>query len=137
MRRCERYGRSLLNDLNRWCVGWIDWNMVLDEMGGPNHAGNYCSAPIIANTQTGDLDIQSSYYYIGHFARFIERGARRLLCATSHDALQAAAFLNPDGKIAIVVLNLSDDRIAFQLKLSGAAAATESFPHSIATYIAT
>jgi len=47
----ERYGRSLINDLNRWTVAWVDWNLILDERGGPNHVGNYCSAPILVDTQ--------------------------------------------------------------------------------------
>ena len=43
----ERYANSIINDLNRWTVGWLDWNLILDESGGPNHVGNLCSAPII------------------------------------------------------------------------------------------
>jgi glucosylceramidase len=131
----ERYGRSMLNDLNHWAVGWIDWNLLLDETGGPNHAGNLCSAPILADTRTGELLYQSSYYYIGHFARFIRPGARRVLCATGHDVLQATAFMNRDGTMAIVVLNLSDEHIAFNLKVKGIVAQAQSLPHSIATYV--
>jgi glucosylceramidase len=131
----ERYGHSVMNDLNHWAVGWIDWNLVLDETGGPNHAGNFCSAPIIADTRVGMLHYQSSYYYLCHFARFIRPGARRILCATSCDALQAAAFLNPDGKIAVVALNLTNETIPFALKLDGTVATTQSLPHSIATYV--
>ena len=100
-----------------------------------NHAGNFCSAPIIADTRTAELHYQSSYHYIGHFARFIRPGAQRILCATSRDALQAAAFLNPDGTIAVVVLNLTGETIPFALKLDGSAAMTESLAHSIATHV--
>jgi glucosylceramidase len=131
----ERYGRSMLNDLNRWTVGWIDWNLLLDERGGPNHVGNFCSAPILVNTQTCELHIQSSYYYIGQFSRFIRPGARRVLSTTSHDLLQATAFLNPDGKLVVVVLNLSDYTLPFALNVRGESASLESLPHSIATYV--
>ncbi len=93
----ERYARSIINDLNRWTEGWVDWNLLLDEQGGPNHVGNYCSAPILADTQTDTLLFQTSYYYIGHFSRFIRPGARRALCATTSDALEATSYLNPDG----------------------------------------
>ena len=37
----ERYATSIINDLNRWTVAWIDWNLILNEQGGPNHVGNY------------------------------------------------------------------------------------------------
>jgi glucosylceramidase len=43
--------------------------------------------------------------------------------------------VNPDGKIAVVVLNLSDDKIPYKLWISGNAASLESLPHSIATVI--
>ena len=46
----ERYAHNIINDLNRWTVGWIDWNLVLDETGGPNHVGNLCSAPLLIDT---------------------------------------------------------------------------------------
>ncbi len=36
----ERYGHDIIGDLNNWTVGWTDWNMVLDERGGPNHVNN-------------------------------------------------------------------------------------------------
>ncbi len=130
----ERYARSMINDLNRWTVGWIDWNLLLDTTGGPNHAGNLCSAPILADTQSGEIYFQSSYYYIGHFARFVQPGARRILCATSHDALEAAAFRNPDGQIVVIVLNRTDEMGPVTLIVDGERAVVESLAHSIATF---
>ena len=129
----ERYARSMVNDLNRWTVGWVDWNLILNENGGPNHVGNFCSAPIVADTQTDTLHYQSSYYYIGHFSRFIRPGAVRILCATTRDELEATAFLNPDGQIAVVVLNRSEEAMPFALKFDGAAALAESPARSIMT----
>ena len=131
----ERYARSIINDLNRWTVAWVDWNMVLDETGGPNHVGNLCSAPILADTQTGGILYQSSYYYIGHFSRFIRPGADRVGCAKTLDALDATAFLNIDGTIAVVVLNRSEQPIDFLLKIQGFQAKTDIPAHGIKTYL--
>jgi glucosylceramidase len=131
----ERYARSMVSDLNHWTVGWVDWNLLLDEQGGPNHVGNFCNAPILADTRTGEVFYQSGYYYIGHFSRFIRPGAQRILCATSHDSLQATAFVNPEGDIAVVVLNTSDKQITFTLKNDGKFADSEALPHSITTYV--
>ncbi len=130
----ERYARSMINDLNRWTVGWIDWNLLLDTTGGPNHVGNYCSAPILADMTTGELHYQSSYYAIGHFSRFVQPGARRILCATSRDEIEAAAFRNPDGQTAIVLLNRSDEHGLVTLNVDGEQAVVGCLPHSIATY---
>ncbi len=131
----ERYARSMINDFNRWTVGWIDWNLLLDETGGPNHVGNYCSAPILADTQNDRVMFQSSYYYIGHFARFVHRGAERILCATTHEALEATAFRNPDGGVAVVVLNRTDEERSFGLDCKNVVAASTVPAHSISTYL--
>jgi len=131
----ERYARSMINDLNRWAVGWVDWNMVLDETGGPNHVGNFCSAPIIADTKKDELLLQSSYYYIGHFSRFIRPGAQRVLCSTNRDDVEAAAFDNPDGTLAVIVLNRTDVGHKFTLNLNGRSADSTIPSHSISTYV--
>lgn len=129
----ERYGTSMVNDFNCGTVAWTDWNVLLDENGGPNHVGNFCFAPIHADTKTGKLIYTNSYYYIGHFSKFIQPGAKRISCSTNRDKLQATAFLNPDGKMVVVVLNLSDERLPFNLWIAGKAAETISLPHSIMT----
>ncbi len=131
----ERYGNSMVNDFNCGTVAWTDWNVLLDENGGPNHVGNFCFAPIHADTQTGKLIYTNSYYYIGQFSKFIESGAKRISCSTNRDKLQATAFINPDGKVVVVILNLSDDKLPFKLCISGKAASTTSFAHSIMTMI--
>jgi glucosylceramidase len=131
----ERYARSMINDLNRWTVGWIDWNLALNLDGGPNHVNNLCSAPILIDTEHDSFEHQSSYFYIGHFSRFIKPGARRVLCAASRTALECTAFVNPAGDIAIVVMNRLDNDQAFQIQLGGASYPTELPGHSIATYL--
>jgi len=131
----ERYGRSLVNDFNAGTTGWTDWNILLDEKGGPNHVGNFCYAPIIADTKTGDLHYTNSYYYLGQFSKFVKPGARRIASSSSRSGLQTTAFINPDGKIAVIVLNLGDQEIKYNLAIFGNAAAATSLPHSIATLI--
>jgi glucosylceramidase len=131
----ERYARSIINDLNRWTEAWVDWNMVLDETGGPNHVGNFCSAPVIADTQTGEILYQSSYYYIGHFSRFIRPGARRVGCAKTLDSLEATAFLNVDGSVAVVVLNRTEQAIEFVLKSEGLQGKTSIPARGIKTFL--
>lgn len=131
----ERYARSIINDLNRWTEAWVDWNLVLDETGGPNHVGNFCSAPIIADTQAGEIHYQSSYYYIGHFSRFIRPGARRIACAKTLDSLEASAFLNSDGSVAVVVLNRTEQAIDFVLKSEGLQAKTSVPARGIKSFV--
>ncbi len=131
----ENYGRSMIHDLNNGAVGWTDWNILLDQHGGPNHVKNFCYAPIHANTETGKLYYMNSYYYIGHFSKFIRPGAKRIISSSNRDQLQTTAFINPDGKIAVVVLNLTDQKIPYHLWVRGKAAPVISLPHSIQTLV--
>jgi len=101
----ERYATSIINDLNRWTSAWIDWNLILDENGGPNHVGNYCSAPIIVDTSTQEILYQSSYYYLGHFSRFIKRGDRIIECENKTENLLALASINDSGIATTIVMN--------------------------------
>jgi glucosylceramidase len=131
----ETYGKSMINDFNNGAVGWTDWNVLLDETGGPNHVNNFCYAPLHGDTRTGQLYYMNSYYYIGQFSKFIRPGARRIASSSMLDTLMTTAFLNPDGKVAVVVLNLSDKEQPFSLWLEGKAAKTSSPAHSVATLI--
>src|SRR5210317_1301568 len=105
----ERYGKAMINDFNNGTVAWTDWNILLDETGGPNHVNNLCFAPVHGNTQTGKLMLTNSYYYIGHFSKFIRPGAKRLSTGTTANHLSATSFMNTDGSIAVIALNDSDN----------------------------
>ena len=131
----EAYGRSMINDFNDGAVGWTDWNVLLDEQGGPNHVGNFCFAPVHADTRTGELIYTNSYYYIGHFSKFVRPGARRIASAPSRSALLSTAFVNPDGKVSVVVMNKTDQKIPYFLWMDGNAAEVSSLPHSIQTLV--
>ena len=131
----EKYGLSMIGDFNAGTVGWTDWNVLLDETGGPNHVGNFCFAPVIADTKAGKLLYTNAYYYIGHFSKFIRPGAKRIGASSNRDALQTTAFRNPDGSVAVVVMNQTDKPLDFQLWMAGNAAKTTSAAHSIMTLV--
>ncbi|WP_438445991.1 glycoside hydrolase family 30 protein [Gorillibacterium sp. sgz5001074] len=131
----ERYGHDIMGNLNHSMSGWTDWNLVLDEKGGPNHVGNYCDAPIIADTVTGQVIYESSYYYIGHFSKFIRPGAKRVASTKYTDRLEVTAFKNTDGSVAVVVLNRTDEAIRFALRSQEALADSVIPAHAIQTYV--
>ncbi len=131
----ERYGSSMFNDFNSGAVGWSDWNVLLDEQGGPNHVQNWCFAPVHADTKTGELTYTNSYYYIGHFSKFVRPGAKRIASSPSRSQLLSTAFINPDGKVSVVVMNKTDQPVSYFLWLDGNAAEVSSLPHSIQTLV--
>ena len=131
----EFYAKNELLDLNSGARAWTDWNILLDSHGGPNHVNNFCFAPIMADTATGTLKYDSSYYYLGHFSKFIHPGAQRIACGMSNDGLMAGAFINPDNTIAVIVLNITDRPQDYKIWMAGKAISTHSAPHSIETVV--
>ncbi len=132
----ERYGRNMIGDFNNWQEGWLDWNLILDENGGPNHVGNFCDAPVIADTATQEIHYNSSYYYIGQFSKFVRPGALRIdVSADVESAVQHVAFKNEDGSVVLIVMNESDNVQNLNAKL-GDEYVWHALPaHSIATLI--
>jgi glucosylceramidase len=131
----ERYGKSMINDFNNGTVAWTDWNILLDETGGPNHVGNLCFAPVHGDTQTDVLTFTNSYYYIGHFSKFIRPGAKRLSTGTTANHLSATSFMNTDGSIVVVALNESDEELKYLLSIDAKTANLKMPAHSIQTII--
>jgi glucosylceramidase len=131
----ERYGRSIINDFNNGTVGWTDWNLLLDETGGPNHVSNFCFSPIHADSKTGELIYTPPYYYIGHFSKFIKQGAKRIAAAASRSQLLTTSFQNPDGKIVTVVMNQSNKPVKYNYVIGTESAEVEILPDSIQTLI--
>jgi glucosylceramidase len=133
----ERYAHDMIGNFNNYCNIFCDWNLLLNEKGGPNHVGNFCDAPIMADTLNDQIDIHASYYYIGHFSKFIKKGARRIGSSKFSAKLETVSFKNPDGSVVTVVLNSTDETIPFAFKICGNMIECTAEAHSIATYIFT
>lgn len=136
--RGARYARNIIGDLNAGVCGWIDWNIVLDLKGGPNHVGNLCDAPVLVDTDAKDVLFQSSFHYIGHFSRFIRPGARRVACAFAGESaagLETTAALNSDGTLAIVVHNPTESEVRFTLELGAESLPCRIPAAAIQTYV--
>lgn len=131
----ERYAKAMINDFNNGTVAWTDWNILLDETGGPNHVGNLCFAPVHGDTNTGMLTFTNSYYYIGHFSKFIRPGAKRLTTGTTANHLSATSFMNTDGSLVVVALNESDSELEYMLTIQGKTATLKMPARSIQTIV--
>jgi len=131
----EHYGRSMINDFNNGTAGWTDWNILLDQTGGPNHLDNLCFSPVHANLNTGELIFTPSYYYIGHFSKFIRPKARRVSTSSSRSDLLSTSFLNENGKMATVVMNDSNKEITYNLNVGSETTQVVIPPHAIQTLV--
>ena len=147
----EKYARELCGDFNNFTAAFCDWNMLLDENGGPFHnrnrkntnkgkltyedKGRGCYAPVLYHTDTHTLEYTPIYYYIGHFAKYVRKGAHRVATTKFSDDVAACAFKNPDGTLVLVVANLCDTDLPVAVRCNGVATSVPMPAHSIATVI--
>ena len=113
------YAHDIIGDFNAGMNGFIDWNLILDRQGGPNHVGNYCDAPVMCDVDADTIDVKLSYSYIGHFSRFIRPGARRILVSKYSPDIETTAFQNEDGGKVLVILNRSEKEVEFVVSVEG------------------
>ena len=143
----ERYAHNIINDLNHGCTGCIDWNIALDMQGGPNHVKNFCDAPILVDTDKGTIHYNSSYYYIGHFSRFIRPQARRIdFTVTSYNnpvtidgytgnMMECCTFKNTDGSVVLVIMNRTEADMAYEFFIGNESASIMCPPRGIQTVV--
>lgn len=133
IQKAEMYAHDMLGNLNAGVNASLDWNILLDSRGGPNHVGNYCDAPVMCDTAGNCFEKRLSYYYIGQFSRYIKKGAVRIGVTRYTDAIEAAGFLNPDGERVIVLLNRTGEARDYTLRENGHGLSGRLEAHSIQT----
>jgi len=131
----ENYGTAMIHDFNNGATGWTDWNILLDETGGPNHVNNFCFAPVHADTRDNSLHFMNSYYYIGHFSKYIQPGAKRIISSSNRAQLITTGFQNPDGTIVVIVMNSGDTQVNYRMYVGEQAVEISSMAHSIMTLV--
>ncbi|XP_075972196.1 lysosomal acid glucosylceramidase-like [Anticarsia gemmatalis] len=118
-RRARRYVTSILEDLNNYVVGWIDWNLCLDPGGGPNWANNFVDAPILVYGEDDEFIKQPMFYAMGHFSKFIPRGARVIrVSRRSVLSLENIATLKTNGNIVMVLQNRRSREMNVKINIS-------------------
>jgi len=139
LKHAEMYAHDMIGTLAAGANGYIDWNLLLNMEGGPNHVGNFCDAPILcdskdpkdtrdtrdtkdtkdtkdpSDSENSRIHIHLSYYYLGHISRFVLPGARRMPVSRYTDMLETVGFMNKDGQKVVIVLNRTEEALPFQL----------------------
>lgn len=135
--RAEKYINDYMSDFSNWNQGWIDWNLLLDEQGGPNYVKNFVDAPIIINSSTGsEIYKQPIFYAIGHFSRFMPPNSVRVEATSSQSSVKTVAFQRPDGSIAVILYNSNSHEVKMGLNDSKRGNIEVTVPaKSIQTYV--
>lgn len=126
---------EIIGDLNHGMTAFYDWNLLLDEKGGPNYVENYCLAPFLYNTQTKKLESQLLQQYFEHFSHYILPGSVRIAFSRYTEDIDVTAWKRPDGKIALILLNKSEQFMQVCVRMEGQTAETLLYPQSITTGI--
>jgi glucosylceramidase len=118
----HRYARNIIVSIDHWLRGWIDWNVVLDHKGGPNHVGNFCGAPIMIHTETKEIYYTPIYYILAQFSKTIRPRDQAVQTALElngldKDALHACATLNSDKLLSVQLLNTTGEDIPIGLQI--------------------
>ena len=111
----EMYASQIIGDFNSGVNGFIDWNMVLDNKGGPNHVKNYCNSPIMLNKDNTEYIKTPSFYYIAQFSKYINPGAKRIAFSRFTENIDMTAFKNPDNSVVVILLNRNNYNIEYNL----------------------
>lgn len=102
--RGQKYILSIIEYMNHWSVGWVDWNLVLDKTGGPNVINNFVDAPIIVNAETDEFYKQPMYYALQHVSKFVPRDSERI-SITDTINIKSTAFTTPSNEVVVVLYN--------------------------------
>ena len=130
----EKYGRHMIADLNHHTRAWTDWNIVLDEKGGPNHVNNHCDAPIIVDTVNKVIHYNSPYYYIGHISKYIKEGYRRVHHSLNSDEIFVTVWTG-ENKIVAILMNEKENEESYEISIDGEKICGLLKAHSIQTLV--
>ena len=96
---------SCFQNLNHWSVGYIDWNMALNMVGGPHYTPDGSDAAILVNAENDEFYKNPMFYVLGHFSKFISHGSIRLQSISNNELIQHLATKNTDGSTSVFLHN--------------------------------
>lgn len=108
----------VLGTTRNWARSAVNWNIALDSTGGPHNGGCGTCTGLVTVQPDGSVTTDAEYYTIGHLAKFVRPGARRIASTSFgttgwNGQIMDAAFRNPDGSTALVVHNENDEPRSF------------------------
>ncbi len=113
----HRYASYIIDGLNHWLTGYIDWNAVLDSIGGPTHVNNNCGAMLMVDYEHDVLYYTPYYYVMKQFSRSMRPGDTVLgVSNPSNGRIRLCAVAKQDGSYAINILN-TGEAIHFPLQI--------------------
>jgi len=125
----------IIGATRNWARGVLQWNLALDESHGPHTGGcGDCRGVVTIDSRSGAVTRNEEYYSLAHASRFVKPGARRIASTTITDTLESVAFRNPEGSIALIVLNPGKAEHSFDVSAAAIHFRASLPPESVATF---
>jgi glucosylceramidase len=134
----HRYARNIIVSIDHWLQGWIDWNIILDRNGGPNHVGNHCGAPIMIDKDKQVVYYTPVYHVLSQLSRTIRPGDRavktsKILEGAENDSLYSCATINADDLLSVQVLNTAKKTAKYNIQIGNRYTEIEQAANSVQT----
>lgn len=100
-----RYAHEYIGDMDHGTTMLFDWNIYLDQQGGPNHVQNFCSAPVMCDVNTKEITVNPSQKALALMGQTVQPGSVQIASSAWHPEIETVAFRRPDGSAAILLLN--------------------------------
>jgi glucosylceramidase len=99
------WAQKFIGILANSCRAVTGWSFATDEHGKPNIGPYPCGGMITIDSKTRDIYHSGQFWAMGHFSRFVKRGAVRIQSEGSAKDLYHCAFENLDGSLVTVLTN--------------------------------
>lgn len=141
--RAEAYGEDVIQDLNNFAVGWVEWNLLLNTQGGPNHLNNFCDSSVIVDVASQTVTFQPMFFYLGHFSKFIKVDSLRVPSELKAEGdlskhIFTTTFVTPENQLVVVCMNKAESVQTVQIKdvrLQGQYLKVDLQPRSMVTLL--
>ena len=126
----EYYLNDIIGDMNCGVNAYLDWNILLDENGGPTYIKNYVKS---ASIRKDDNYIKSPiYYYLYHISHFINN--RSIILENKNNTNLKVVSIKCNKKIIVVIMNKTKEDIEYKLLVNNNNIIDKINRHSIITY---
>lgn len=136
LKNAQKYTHDIIGNINEGMSIFLDWNILLNEEGGPNHVGNNCEAPFMYDRKKKELYSMESADYLWHFSHFIEPGAKRIGVSRYCQDIEVTAF-KKDNKVTFILFNQTEKDIPVFVRMNNESVSVDLEAQSIMSGVIT
>jgi glucosylceramidase len=123
----------IIGGTRNWSRNVLEWNLAADPQYKP-HTDGGCTTCLGALTIAPKVTRNVAYYIIGQASKFVFPGSVRIASnITNH--LDNVAFITPEGKTVLIVVNNNKKEQAFNIKTKGQLLSASLPAGAAATYV--